>query len=112
MRSSQPNRRAHTLAHPSPSPRCYVDSGWSDARGGGGAAPLLTKFDLSGYGCMLSWQILVSISRLLPELEELTMSGVDITGASGAPLEARTRPPSLAPSRLPPAPPPPPPPPA
>jgi hypothetical protein len=108
---SRPNCRAHTLAHPSPSPPYHVDSGWSEARGGGGAAPLLTKLDLSGYSFAISWQTLASISRLFPELEELTLSGVDIAGASGAPLEACTRLPSLAPPRLPPPPPPPTPPP-
>ena len=107
MGPSRPNCRAHTLAHPSPSPPYHVDSGWSEARGGGGAAPLLTKLDLSGYSFAISWQTLASISRLFPELEELTLSGVDIAGASGAPLEACTRLPSLAPPRLPPPPPPP-----
>ena len=41
------------------------------------------------------------MSRLFPKLEELTLSGVDIAGATGAPLEACTRPPSLALPRLP-----------
>eukprot|EP00320_Phaeocystis_rex_P000387 CAMPEP_0119065704 /NCGR_PEP_ID=MMETSP1178-20130426/8452_1 /TAXON_ID=33656 /ORGANISM="unid sp, Strain CCMP2000" /LENGTH=521 /DNA_ID=CAMNT_0007047239 /DNA_START=70 /DNA_END=1635 /DNA_ORIENTATION=+ len=64
--------------------------GWSEARGGGGAAPLLTKLDMSGY-FMMKWSALVSVSRLFPELEELTVSGVDITGASLAPLEVLPR---------------------
>ena len=64
-------RRAHTLTHPSATPPLpasppyhVVDSGWSEARGGGSAAPLLTTFDLSGYGIMMSWQLLVSMRRL------------------------------------------------
>jgi len=44
-----------------PSPPYHVHSGWSDARGGGGAAPLLAKLDLSGYLFMLSWPTLAAL---------------------------------------------------
>ena len=60
--------RSPTPPPPLPSPPSppyhVVDSGWSEARGGGSAAPLLTTFDLSGYGIMMSWQLLVSMRRL------------------------------------------------